>query len=178
MNHRYSDLLIRPEQSHERGSICALLTDAFGRDTEARIVDSLRASDAFLPELTLVAVQDCVVVGHIMISRLTFVADSGDKIATSLLAPLAVAPARQNRRIGAALTRAALDKARRSGFESMILVGHPTYYPRFGFKPASTWGIRYVTQIPDEVFMASELAQDALANASGIVTLPAAFDQA
>jgi putative acetyltransferase len=178
MKHRHSDLMIRPEQSHERGSIRALLKDAFGRDTEARIVDSLRVIDAFLPELALVALQNNVVVGHIMITRLTFVGDGGDMIATSLLAPLAVAPAHQNRGIGSALTRAALERARHSGFESMILVGHPTYYPRFGFKPASTWMIRYPTQIPDDVFMAIELAPDALANASGIVILPPAFDEA
>jgi putative acetyltransferase len=178
MKDRHSDLMIRPEQSHERGLICTLLRDAFGGDTEASIVASLRASDAFVPELALVAVQDNVVVGHIMITRLTFVGDGGDMIATSLLAPLAVAPARQNRGLGSALTRAALERARRSGFESMILVGHPTYYPRFGFKPASKWGIRYATTIPDDVFMAIELAPDALSNASGIVILPPAFAEA
>ena len=59
----------------------------------------------------------------------------------------------------------------------MILIGHPNYYPRFGFQPASTWGIRYARPIRDEVFMAIELVHGALANAAGVLTLPSEFDE-
>ena len=59
----------------------------------------------------------------------------------------------------------------------MILVGHPNFYPRFGFKPASNWGIRYSSPIPDDVFMAIELQPHALAYAAGTITLPSAFDE-
>jgi predicted N-acetyltransferase YhbS len=59
----------------------------------------------------------------------------------------------------------------------MILVGHPTYYPRFGFRPASTWRIRYATPIRDEVFMAIELMPGGLADAAGVVTLPREFNE-
>jgi putative acetyltransferase len=169
-------ITVRPEQPEDIPAIHTLVFDAFGRDDEANLVDLLRASEGYLPELSLVAIDGKSVVGHIMITTLAIASDAGEPIPTTILSPLAVSPARQRQGIGDALARAAIDQTRAAGHTSMILIGHPTYYPRFGFQPASTWGIRLSFPIPDEVFMAIELVPGALASAAGVVTLPAVFD--
>ena len=173
-----SELTIRPEQPDDFDAIHQLVRDAFGRDVEAVVVRKLRASAAYVPQLALVAIENGAVVGHIMITTLDYESDAGKRVGTTILAPLAVRPDRQKRGVGSLLSREALGCARAAGFRSMILVGHPTYYPRFGFRPASTWWIRYATPIPDEVFMAMELVPGALADAAGIIHLPPAFDEA
>jgi len=173
-----TELLIRPERADDIPVIDALVTDAFGRELEAEVVAKLRASTGFLSGLSLVATESGVVVEHIMITTLSYQSDAGEQLETTILAPLAVAPTHQNQGIGDALSRAAIDRTREAGFRSMILVGHPTYYPRFGFRPASTWGLRYSSPIPDEVFMAQELIPGALADAAGTIYLPSAFDGA
>lgn len=167
---------IRPERPGDFAAIRDLVCNAFGREIEADLVDKLRASDAYLPDLALVATRDRQILGHIMITGINIELDARAQLASVILAPLAVAPEHQRQGIGSALTRAALALAKAAGFGSMILVGHPTYYPRFGFRPASTWGIRFDEPIPDDVFVAIELVPDALANATGVVTLPPAFE--
>jgi putative acetyltransferase len=166
---------IRPERPNDFDAIRTVVRGAFGRDSETTVIDGLRASNDYLPDLSLVALRDGEIVGHIMVTAQDIVSGDGERVASSILAPLAVAPANQLQGIGQALTRAALDRAREAGLGSMILIGHPTYYPRFGFRPASTWGIRFATPIPDEVFMAIELVPGALAGACGSVTLSPAF---
>jgi predicted N-acetyltransferase YhbS len=170
------NLSIRPELPEDFPAVHALVRDAFGREIEAELVCKLRDSDGYLPALSLVAV-DGDVVGHIMITTLDIVSDSGEAVPTTILAPLAVAPDRQLQGIGGALMLAAIDRARSAGHRSMILVGHPTYYPRFGCRSASSWGIHLSFPIPDDVFMALELEPGALAHAAGTVTLPSAFDE-
>ena len=169
---------IRPERPDDYQAIAELVQQAFGRELEAKLVENLRASAAYLPELALVATDDRGLLGHIMITTIKISRDAGGTHATTILAPLAVAPDHQRTGIGTALTEAALLAARQAGYRSMILVGHPSYYPRFGFRRASTWGIRYAQPIPDDVFMAVELVPGALTNAAGLVTLPAAFAEA
>jgi putative acetyltransferase len=169
---------IRPERPKEIAAIHELVRSAFDRDLEADLVDALRAGDTYLPDLALVAVEASRIVGHIMITKLVIARDGGNQLPSTLLAPLAVLPSHQNRGIGMHLTRTALACARELGHASMILIGHPNYYPRFGFRPASTWGLRYAKPIPDDVFMAVKLVPDALTNAVGVVTLPPIFDEA
>jgi putative acetyltransferase len=151
--------------------------DAFGREFEAIVVERLRGSANYVAGLALVALVDGEIVGHVMITKQAIDGESGNTVPSTILAPLAVAPEFQRQGIGHALTRAALELTKDAGYGSMMLVGHPWYYPRFGFRPASTWGIRYASPIPDEVFMAIELEPGALANAAGTVTLSAAFDE-
>ena len=171
------DITIRPERPSDVQAIHDLVRDAFGRELEAELVSKLRESAGYLPDLSLVALRDGQIIGHIMITELDYQSDAGSRVQTTILAPLAVLPSHQNQGIGGALSRAALELTTKAGYRSMILVGHPTYYPQFGFRPASAWGIRYATAIPDDVFMAIELAPGALANAAGTVYLPAAFDE-
>jgi len=172
------DISIRPERPDDVQAIHDLVRDAFGRELEADVVAKLRASAGYLPKLALVAVRHDQIVGHIMITALDYRSDAGGRVQTTILAPLAVLPSCQNQGIGDALSRAALERTREAGYGSMILVGHPNYYPRFGFRPASTWGIRYATPIPDDVFMATELVPGSLVDAAGTVHLPSAFDGA
>jgi predicted N-acetyltransferase YhbS len=168
---------IRTEQSGDFDAIHDVVENAFGREFEAVVVDRLRAGGDYIPQLALVAVGDGSVVGHIMITSQEIIGDHGSTIPTSILAPLAVAPTHQGQGIGQALTNAALEAARAGGLRSIVLVGHPTYYPRYGFRPAWTWGIRYARSVPDDVFMAVELVPGALAHASGIATPSPAFEE-
>lgn len=92
------------------------------------------------------------------------------------LAPMAVLPEYQNKGIGSALVRAGLEQCRNLGFAAVIVLGHPEYYPRFGFKPAAGFGIDSKYDIPEEVFMAIELEPGALSDLSGRAQYHEAFD--
>ncbi len=122
----------------------------------------------------MVAQIDNEIVGHILLTKIQII---GNEIYDSLaLAPMAVLPEFQNRRIGSALVRAGLKKAKDLKFKSVIVLGHKNYYPKFGFQKASNWQIKCPFEVPDEAFMAIELIKNGLENISGIVQYPKAFD--
>ncbi len=91
------------------------------------------------------------------------------------LAPMAVLPNHQKCEIGKQLIKSGLDKARRLGYESVVVLGHADYYPKFGFKPASAFGINAPWEVPDEVFMILELKEKALSDVHGLVNYAQAF---
>jgi predicted N-acetyltransferase YhbS len=142
---------------------------------EGKLVEKLRKSSNFIEELSLVAKLDGKVVGHILFTPI--VINKGEQQFKSLiLAPVSVLPEYQKMGIGGQLIRAGHQKAVELGFQSAILVGHPEYYPRFGYKPASTWGIKSPIPLPsDDVFMAVELNEGALSSVSGMVVFPPEF---
>ena len=127
--------------------------------------------------MSLVAVVNDEVVGHILFFPVKIKNDFECNRSLSL-APMAVHPNFQNKGIGSKLVNEGLKKANECGFNSVIVVGHPNYYPRFGFKPASNWSIRLPMEIPDEAFMAIELKPDGLKNCSGIVEYPKEYEEA
>ncbi|RAK70180.1 GNAT family N-acetyltransferase [Hymenobacter edaphi] len=173
-----SDLLIRPETPADFPAVTALLRAAFAGPGEARLVERLRQGPGYAPALALVATLAGEVVGHILLTPISIEPAAGGSSTPSLaLAPVAVQPAQQRRGIGAALVEAGLTAGRARGHGSVILLGHPEYYPRFGFAPASLWGIRAPFEVPDAAFMALELRPGALARAAGTVRYPAAFAQ-
>ena len=167
--------LIRPEHPDDHASIEEVNRLAFGQDDEARLVAKLRLADGFDPALSLVAVRDGKVVGHILFSPIRIDTDRGDVPALAL-APMAVLPDLQRRGIGSDLVRVGLEACRRAGHVIVVVLGHAEYYPRFGFTPASGFGIRPPFPVPDEAFMASALAPDGLEGVGGVVRYPPPFD--
>jgi putative acetyltransferase len=126
--------VIRTEAPGDRAAVRRVVEAAFGRPDEAGIVDALRSDAAWIPALSLVAEQEGAVAGHLLISRV-WPEDGGELLS---LAPLSVLPAHQRQGVGAALMRAGLERA---GATPIVVLGHPEYYPRFGFAPAAEHGL-------------------------------------
>jgi putative acetyltransferase len=165
-------MLIRPETPEDFDEIDVLVEAAFGQPDEAALVRRLRASDYYVPELTLVA-EDETLVGHVMLS---YVDLEGSSRRILSLAPLSVRPDRQNQGIGTALTHAVLDAADDRRAPIAVVLGHPTYYPRFGFESARALGIDpQDPALPNEVWMAKRLAAYD-PSLRGRVVYPPAFD--
>src|SRR5688572_20117164 len=165
---------LRSEIVADYEAIGAVLTAAFGQPDEARLVEALRLAREYDPELSLVAIEDEQVVGHVLLTAITIDTEQGPFPALAL-APVAVSPERQRQGVGTALIREALKLAKDKGHEAVIVLGHPEYYPRFGFVPASQFGIRAPFAVPDEAFMALELKPGALEGRAGAVRYPPAF---
>lgn len=157
--------LIRPEQPADLTAIHYVVEQAFqqafGSVAEAKLVDQLRANCQAI--VSLVAVENEQIVGHILFSEVTL----GDATIIGL-APVSVLPSHQKQGIGALLTNAGIDACRNAGYAAMVVLGHPEYYPRFGFVPASRFGIKSEYDVRDEVFLAMELQPGALANCAGV----------
>jgi putative acetyltransferase len=142
---------LREERPSDIATIYALHYAAFGdRDVEPQVVDDLR--DQGVLELSLVATEDDAIVGHIALSTAHV-----EEVEVLALGPLGVLPDRQRAGIGSALVRAALDWAAATDRPLVALLGHPTYYPRFGFRPASELGIEPPFDVPPEAWMAFAL---------------------
>jgi putative acetyltransferase len=163
--------MIRTEQPGDQASIYDVNSRAFHRSEqpgpvpEAELVDRLRQAGAVT--LSLVAVEEGQIVGHILFSAGNIhTADSA--VPVTALAPMAVLPEFQNKGIGSQLVREGLDRLRLAGFDSVLVLGHVNFYPRFGFVPAfSTYGVACEYNVPDEVFMAVELKHGALKGKAG-----------
>lgn len=162
----------RKECPADIDAVFALHTAAFPSDAEARLVNALRA--AADPVISLVVEDTGVVVGHILFTPVSLAGCANGDIMG--LAPMAVIPARQQSGIGCALVAAGLDACRAQGARAAVVLGHPQYYPRFGFVPASRFGIASIYDAPDEAFMALELVPNGLSGLSGTVRYHEAFN--
>jgi putative acetyltransferase len=159
-------VVVRTEETEDHESVRRVNKLAFGRRNEADLVDALRVNAR--PYVSLVAVVDEQVVGHIFFSPVSI--ESESNVFTAMgLAPMAVLPSHQNQRIGSQLVREGLKECQRLGCEIVFVLGHPNYYPRFGFVPASLKGLRSEYDVPDEVFMVAELTEGALNGRRGLV---------
>ena len=166
---------ITSETPEDIAAIREVVTAAFGRPNEAELVEIIRNSPNFIPELSLVAKQDGKVVGHILFSLVAIETQQGN-VEAQALAPLCVTPTHQRQNIGAQLVQAGLTKCRELDRNIIIVLGEPHYYQRFGFQTASKFGIQAPFSVPDEAFMVLELKPGALKNIRGIVRYPAYFE--
>lgn len=131
---------IRPERTGDHATIASVVAAAFGSETEAILVARIRASDRYLPRLSLVAEEDGAVVGHVMVSHAEL-DDEGTRHRVAVLAPLAVCPDLQRRGIGSALVRAVLAAADAMEEPMVVLEGGPRYYGALGFEHSVRYGI-------------------------------------
>jgi len=169
-------MIIRTEEIKDYPDVYALNYEAFGgRADESRLIERIRKSEFFLPELSIVAEAGGRLVGHILLSKANIV-DEKKNHEVIVLAPIAVKPELQRTGIGGELIREGLRRCRDLGFSLVFLIGHPEYYPKFGFKPARHYQLELRQfEVPDEVFMVRELIEGALKNMKGELQYPDAF---
>ena len=167
------DIRIRKEEERDHERVYEVNRRAFRQENEGKLIEKIRRGDNFIPELSLVAEVGGEIVGHALFSKIKII---GDSIFDSLaLAPMAVAPEFQKNGIGGKLIKTGFEGAKRLGFDSVIVLGHGEYYPKFGFQRASKWGIKCPFDAPEEAFMAIELTDKALENKVGTVKYPEEF---
>ena len=165
---------IRPDTTTDRAAVRAVNEAAFGTSVEADLVEALRSKKITL--VSLVADVGGKVVGHILFSPVSLTEQA--RLNVMGLGPMAVAPNHQRRGIGSALVREGLKQCKDLGFRAVVVVGHPEYYPRFGFVPAARHALRSEYDVPADVFMVVELEAGALAGVSGLVRYDDAFASA
>lgn len=165
-------LIIRSETPADIPAIRRINEQAFGRPDEAQLVEKLRDAAAII--LSLVAEEEDHLLGHILFSPV-LVGEGEDGVAAAALGPMALLPEYQNQGIGGMLVRHGLDTCHQLGHDVVIVLGHPNFYPRFGFRPAPPLGIHYSQPLPEGVFMVAELRPDALQGIRGVVHFHPAF---
>jgi putative acetyltransferase len=146
----------------------AFQTAKVSNGREQDFVNQLRSGGNYIPKLALVAEENGKLIGHIMLTK-TYIDNSGSKLETLLLAPISVALEYRNSGVGSSLIKDSFKLAKEMGYTSVILVGDPAYYHRYGFKASVDFGIKNKNNIPDENVMACELVPDALSGVSGTV---------
>lgn len=168
------DILIRHERKNDYDKIRKINDLAFGQENEGKMIDALRKTSDYNYLLSLIAESENKIMGHILFYPIK-IKNKREEFTVLSLAPMAVHPEYQNKGIGRKLVERGIDIARENGYSAVIVVGHPKYYPRFGFTPASNWGIQLPFDVPDETFLALEIKENALKNCSGNVEYPKEF---
>jgi predicted N-acetyltransferase YhbS len=173
------NIKIRQEKPADYPAVFEIIEEAFrnlevSNHQEQFFVERLRKSEAFIPELSLVALLENKIVGHIILSKINIKNDERE-FQTLILAPVSVLPEFQNRGIGSQLINEAHKKATELGYTSVILVGHEDYYPRFGYKKAIVFGIKQPFDVPEENNLVVELVENGLNEVSGMVEYPKYF---
>lgn len=164
---------IRPETPADAAAIDNINHSAFSSEAEARLVGELRNTDAYVPDLSLVAEEGGRVAGHLMLFRTRLITSHGDTTILTL-APTAVVPSRTHRGIGSDLVRRGLDRARDMGYPAVVEVGFPSFYQRLGFRPLGEFGIEHGLPVADDFMSAIELSEGCLQK-GGTLRHPAPF---
>lgn len=164
---------IRPERPTDYADVYQVNTQAFDRTNEAELVDNLRP--VVQPHISLVAELEGHVIGHIFFSPVSIESQAGSQTAMGL-GPMAVLPAYQNQGIGTELVQAGLETCRQQGHKLVVVLGHPGFYPRFGFIPAGSLGLRFHEPVPQDAFMLLELSPGTPIEADGVVRYHPEFD--
>jgi len=164
-------MVIRLEEKKDRTAVHSVNVAAFSRSAEAQLVDALR--EQARSYVSLVAEDSGIVIGHIMFSPVSL---SGHPALSIMgLGPMAVSPAHQRRGVGSALVRAGLARSQETGFGAVVVLGHPGFYPRFGFSPSRDFDISCEYEVPADTFMVLELQTGFLRGASGTIKYHPAF---
>ena len=166
---------IRSESPDDYTQISDVIYCTFEQKNEVHLVETLRFSPDFISELSLVAVLNNLIVGYILFSKIVIKSEKTTTPALAL-APLAVLPEYQNQGIGSQLVEKGLKECKHLNYNIVNVLGHPNFYPKFGFKPARKFGIVAPFEVPDEAFLILELIPGTLNGISGTVEYPPAFD--
>ena len=168
-------MIIRPETPRDVAAVHAVHEHAFGQLLEADLVAKLRRHCR--EALSLVAESGGHVQGHILFTPVVIEHQTGPVVGMGL-GPMAVLPERQRQGIGSALVRHGLDTLRERGCPFVIVVGHPEYYPRFGFEPAAKHALRCQWEsVAGAAFMVLILDGATMADVSGVVTYRPEFSE-
>lgn len=167
------NITIRQEREEDHKAVFELIEKAFESEQmsdhqEQFLVERLRNSNAFVPELSLVAETENKIAGHILLTKLKIKNDYNE-FDSLALAPVSVLPEYQGNGIGGMLIKESHRRAKKSGFKSVVLLGHEEYYPRFGYKQAGNFGIELPFDVPKENCMAIELVENGLKGVTGMV---------
>lgn len=171
------DIIIRQENKLDYEQVYEIVRMAFENEIfsdkdEHNLVERLRKSDAFVAELSLVAEIDEKLVGHILFTEINI-----DNNIALALAPVSVSPDYQGRGIGAKLIKRGHELASELGYRAIVLLGHESYYPRFGYVKASLYHIKAPFDVPDENFMVLDLLGNGLKDLKGLVEYAPEFFQ-
>lgn len=165
---------IRPENKQDYKTITMVNDMAFGQENEGQLIEKLRKNKKFVKNLSLVACMGNEIVGHILFFPIQIQTDE-TSIETLALAPVSVIPELQGLEIGSELIKKGLAKARKLKYQSVVVLGHENYYPKFGFRKANTFNIECSFDVPEENFMLLELEKESLKNICGKVIYPAEY---
>ena len=163
---------IRKEKDSDKEKIWEVNAEAFESEAEANLVNALR--DSGISFISLVAEEDREIVAHILFTPVELI---GDQSCLKLmgLAPMAVLTKLQKKNIGSQLVKTGIEKCSTQGYDAVVVLGHPEYYPKFGFMPSIKFGIKSEYDVPDEAFMVLELKKDSLKDKYGVIKYHTAF---
>lgn len=173
------NLKIRQEKPEDFAEVNKLVEEAFKEvefsdQTEHILVERLRKSKAYIPELSIIAKIENEIVGHILLTKININNENNTFVSLGL-APVSVKPKYQNMGIGGKLIMESHKVAIILAYKSIILLGHENYYPKFGYKLTKNYGISLPYDVPEENCMAIELVKDSLKHINGVVEYPNEF---
>jgi len=174
-----SKMTIRQEKPKDFNAVFKLVEKAFKTEElsdhkEQFLVERLRKSNAFIPELSIIAEIDHEIVGHILLTKLK-IKNTQNEFDSLALAPVSVLPKYQGKGIGTKLIEHAHKRAKELGHTSIVLLGHAKYYPKFGYVQVDKFGIELPFDVPKENCMAIELTKNGLKGVNGTVVYPKEF---
>ena len=173
-------MIIKTINLEDYKEVAELIRESFsqsehGYGNEAELVDKIRNEEGYIKDLEIVAFEDGKITGHGLLSEVSIVNQS-QSFKGLVLAPLDVLPAYQGKGIGSAILLELEKRAKILDYSFISILGHESYYPRFGYVPASQYQIQAPFEVPDQNFMIKELIDGRLEGKSGVIQYSEAFN--